>query len=132
MIAETTTQHSTASTSASSDADRAVRTDIECWARASEFLTELIGSPPDHLLWDDTHHLRGHGHIGGRELIVIAPRDDDHQTVVLTVEDWDAVRRASTDQRRDLLNALAIADHNRLVAVLSGHRHASSLLTVAA
>jgi hypothetical protein len=131
MTAETTTQHSTTSTSDSSDADRAVRPDSECWARASEFLTELIGSPPDDLLWDDTHHLQGHGHLHGRELIVIAPRDDDHQTVVLTAEDWDAVRRASTDRRRDLLNACAITDHNRLVTVLSDHRNASSF-TVAA
>jgi hypothetical protein len=129
MFAEATTHHSTTSTSATTAADRAVRPDIECWARASEFLTELIGSPPDDLLWDDTHHLRGHGHVRGRELIVIAPRDDDHQTVVLTAEDWDAVRRASTDQRRDLLSACAIADHNRLVAVLSDQR---SFLTVAA
>ena len=132
MIAETTTQHATTSTSASNDADRVVRPDIECWARASEFLTELIGSPPDDLLWDDTHHLQGHGHLHGRELIVIAPRDDDHQTVVLTAEDWDAVRRASTNQRRDLLNACAIAEHTRLVAVLSDARNASSILTVAA
>ena len=132
MIAETTTKHSTTSTSDSSDADRAVRPDSECWARASEFLTELIGSPPDDLLWDDTYHLQGHGHFHGRELIVIAPRDDDHQTVVLTAEDWDAVRRASTDQRRDLLNACALIDHNRLVAVLSDQRLDSSSLTIAA
>ena len=132
MIAETTTQHSAAGTSGSRDADRVVRTDIECWARASDFLTELIGSPPDDLLWDDTHHLQGHGHVHGRELIVIAPRDDHHRPVVLTTEDWDAVRRVSTDQRRDLLNACAIADHNRLVAVLSDQRNASSFLAVAA
>ncbi len=133
MITETTTQHSTKSNSVRSDADRAVRPDAECWARASEFLTELIGSPPDDLVWDDTHHLQGHGRLSGRDLIVIAPRDDDHQTVVLTAEDWDAVRRASTDQRRHLLEACAIADHNRLVAVLSDHRNAdSSFLTVAA
>ena len=132
MIAETTTQHSTTSTSVSSDADRAVRPDIECWARASEFLTELIGSPPDDLRWDDTHHLQGHGHLHGRELIIIAPRDDHHQTVVLTAEDWAAVRRANSDQRRDLLNTCAIADHNQLVAMLSHQRNASSFLTVAA
>jgi hypothetical protein len=103
-------------------AARPVRPDSECWARANEFLIELIGSPPDDLLWDDTHHLQGHVHLHGRELIVIAPRDDDHQTVVLTSEDWDAIRRASTDQRRDLLTACAIADRNRLVAVLSEER----------
>ena len=122
MIAETTTYHATTSTSASSDAHRAVRPDIECWAKASEFLTELIGPPPDDLLWDDTHHLQGHSHLHGRELIVITPRDDDHQTIVLTAEDWNTVRWASTDQRRDLLNACAIADHNRLVAVLRSRR----------
>ena len=132
MIAETTTKHSTTSTSHRSDADRAVRPDRECWARASEFLTELIGSPPDDLQWDDTHHLQGHGHLHGRELIVIASRDDDHQTVVLTAEDWDAVRRASSDQRRGLLNACAIIDHNRLVAVLSDQRRDSNSLTIAA
>jgi hypothetical protein len=132
MIAETITRNATTNTSASRDADRVVRSDVECWARASEFLTELIGSPPDDLLWDDTHHLRGHGHVGGRELVVIAPRDDNHQTIVLTAEDWDTVRRASTDQRRDLLSASAISDHNRLVSVLADQRTDSSFLTVAA
>ena len=132
MIAETTTLQCTTSTSAHGDAGRHVRPDIECRARASEFLTELIGSPPDDLRWDATYRLQGHGHLDGRELIVIAPRDDDHHTVVLTAEDWDAVRQAGADQRRDLLAACAIADHNRLVAVLSEHRTAGSLLTLAA
>ena len=75
MTAETTTKHSTTSTSDSNNADRAVRPDGECWAKASEFLTELIGSPPDDLVWDATYHLQGHSHIDGRELVVIAPRD---------------------------------------------------------
>ena len=132
MNREPTAQQSMTSTSARSGADRAVRPDSECWAKAREFLTALIGSPPDDLLWDDTHHLQGHGHLLGRELIVIAPRDDDHETIVLTAEDWGTVRRASNDQRRDLLNACAIADHNQLVAVLSDHRHESNFLTIAA
>jgi hypothetical protein len=132
MIVETTTLHSTTSTSADSHAGRTVRPDIDCRAKANEFLTELIGSPPDDLRWDDTYHLQGHGHLNGRELIVIAPRDDDHQTVVLTAEDWDAVRRAGADQRRDLLDACAIADHNRLAAVLGEHRNAASALAIAA
>jgi hypothetical protein len=132
MTAGTTTEHFTTSTITSGESDRAVRSDSECWAKALEFLTGLTGSPPADLVWDDTHHLQGHGRLHGRELVVIAPRDDDHQTVVLTTEDWDAVRRASTDQRRDLLDACAIADHERLVAVLSDHRRASSLRTVAA
>jgi hypothetical protein len=132
MTVEITILHSTTSPSADGDADRRVRPDIECRAKASEFLTELIGSPPDDLRWDATYRLQGHGHLDGRELIVIAPRDDDHQTVVLTAEDWDAVRQAGGDQRRDLLDACAIEDHNRLVAVLSEHRSAANLLSIAA
>ena len=132
MIAETNTQHLTSTTWNSNAGDRAARPDVECRAKASEFLTELIGSPPEDLLWDDTHHLQGHSQLHGRELVVIAPRDEDHRTVVLTAEDWDAVRRANTDQRRDLLDACAIADHKRLVAVMSEHQNAPRCLTVAA
>lgn len=102
---------------------RTIRSETECRARANEFLTELIGSPPEDLVWDDTHHLQGHSHLHGHELVVIAPRDDEHQTVVLTIEDWDAVRIAGAQHVRTLLDACAIADHNRLVAVLSGRQH---------
>jgi hypothetical protein len=119
MIGNSNIQHRTPTTRNSSAADQAARPDIECRAKASEFLTELIGSRAADLLWDDTHHLQGHSQLHGRELVVIASRDEDHQTVVLTAEDWDAVRLADTDQRRDLLDACAIADHKRLVAVMS-------------
>lgn len=108
--------------SSTAQGHRAVHSDTECWARAQEFLTELIGCPPDDLLWDDTHHLQGHGHLNGCELIVIAPRDDAHHTVVLTAQDWDAVRRSSTDRRLDLLNACAITDHQRLVSAIRRSR----------
>ena len=121
MIADTNTQQLQSTTTNSNAADRA-RPDVECRATASEFLTELIGSPPEDLLWDDTHLLQGHSRLDGLELVVIAPRDDDHHTVVLTAEDWDAVRRANADQRRDLLDTCAIADHKRLVAVISDHQ----------
>ena len=131
MIAETTSLQSRTGSSTISEADRVIRPDVECQARAREFLSELVGSPSDDLPWDDTYHLRGHGHLHGHELIVIAPRDDDHHTVVLTAEDWDVVRQASTDQRRDLLENCAIADRDRLVAVLSDHRITPSFLTVA-
>ena len=111
---------------------RRMRSDSESQAVASEFLAELIGSAPDDLEWDDTHHLQGHGHLDGHELVVIAPRDDQHRTIVLIAEDWDAVRRASADQRHGLLEACAIADHNRLVAVLRDHWMSCRRLTVAA
>ena len=121
MIADTNTQQVTSATRNSNAADRA-RPDVACRATASEFLTELIGSPHEALFWDATHLLQGHSRLDGLELVVIAPRDDDHHTVVLTAEDWDAVRRANADQRRDLLDTCAIADHKRLVAVISDHQ----------
>ena len=114
------------------DFGRRVRSDSESQAIAREFLTVLIGTAPDDLEWDDTHHLQGHGHLDGHELIVIAPRDDQHRTIVLIAEDWDAVSRATADQRRGLLEACAIADHNRLVAVLRDHWMSCHPLTVAA
>ena len=119
MFADTNTQHRTSTTRNTNAVDRAPRRDIDCQARASEFLTDLIGSAPENLLWDDTYHLQGRSQLHGRELVVIAPRDEHHQTVVLTAEDWDAIRRATTDQRRDLLDTCAIADHERLVAVMA-------------
>jgi hypothetical protein len=99
---------------------------------AWEFLIELIGSAPDDLAWDDIHHLQGHGHLDGRELVVIAPRDDLHRTIVLIAEDWDAVSRAGADERRELLEVCAIADRDRLVAVLRDHSTSCRPLTVAA
>jgi len=100
---------------------RLVRSDSDSQAMACVFLTELLGSVPDDLAWDDIHHLQGHGHLDGHELVVIAPRDDSHRTIVLIAEDWDAVSRASADERRALLEGCAIADHDRLVAVLHDH-----------
>jgi len=121
MIADTNTNQLPSTTRDSNAAERA-RPDIECRATASEFLAELIGSPHEGLLWDATHLLQGHSRLDGVELVVIAPRDEAHQTVVLTAHDWDAVRRADTDQRRHLLDVCAIADHERLVAVISDHQ----------
>ena len=71
---------------------------------------------------DHTHRLQGHAHLGGRELVVIAPRDDAHSTVVLTTQDWDQVRLAGGEQRRSMLGACAIADRRQLMAVLANHR----------
>ena len=96
------------------------RPDTECRARAREYLVDLIGAPPDDLSWDNTHRLRGHAHLGGRELVVIAPRDEAHSTIVLTASDWDEIRRAAGDQRRSLLGAYAINNRSRLAAVLAG------------
>jgi len=117
-----TRKHTTTPDNQTIDGERHVRSDAECQAEACEFLTELIGSLPADLSWDDTHHLQGHGHLDGHELVVIAPRDDRHHTVVLTAEDWDAVSRASSDQRRALLKKYAIGDHRHLIAALRPRR----------
>jgi hypothetical protein len=79
----------------------------------------LIGSEPDDLCWDERHHLQGHAHVHGKELVVIAPRDDDHHVLVLTPEDWDDVRRAHPERRVELLRRCAIEDHDRLTQVLA-------------
>ena len=63
---------------------------------------------------------------------MIAARDDDHQTVVLTVEDWDAVRRANSDQRRDLLDTCSIHDHDQLLTAISDRQQRSWNLNIAA
>ena len=101
-------------------AERVQRSDTECRARARQFLIHLIGAMPDDLTWDHTHRLQGHARLAGHQLVVIAPRDDDHRTVVLTRRDWEQVRRADGAQRRSLLGSCAIADRGRLAAVLAG------------
>jgi hypothetical protein len=79
----------------------------------------LLGSAPDDLCWDETHHLQGHAHVDGRELVVIASRDEEHHVLVLTPADWDEIRRARRDERADLLRRCAIADHDSLARVLA-------------
>jgi hypothetical protein len=79
----------------------------------------LLGFAPDDLCWDTTHHLQGHAHVDGRELVVIATRDNEHHVLVLTPEDWADIRRAHPDQRRELVRRCAIEDRERLVQVLA-------------
>ena len=107
----------TTATAANTD-ERVRRPDAVCRARARQFLVDLIGAVPDDLRWDGTHRLQGRAHLGGHELVVIAPRDEAHRTVVLTTHDWAQVRLASADQRRSLLRTCAIADRGRLAEVL--------------
>ena len=109
-------------TAATTDAvGRVPRPDTECHARARDFLVGVLGARPDALTWDHTHPLQGHAQLGESELVVIAPRDNAHSTVVLTTQDWDQVRLSGGEQRRSLLGAYAIADRRQLVAVLANH-----------
>lgn len=93
----------------------------ECHHRADAYLTILIGTAPDDLCWDPIHQLQGHAHLGTCELVVIAPRDTAHETLVLTAEDWEEVRRTEVAARPELLEQLAIHDHDELVAAVAGH-----------
>lgn len=93
-------------------------TEDEGQARAGVFLRRLIGAAPTDLCWDETHHLQGHAHVGDRELVVIAPRDKVHETVVLTAEDWDEVRHASGELAGEMVRRRAIHDHDSLLAIV--------------
>jgi hypothetical protein len=95
------------------------RPDTECWAFAVEFLTNVIGTPPDGLWWDTCHPLRGRLSVRGLEFVVIAPRDTQHKSLVLTAFDWDEIHRLCSHERSALLVERAITNHERLEAVLA-------------
>lgn len=62
--------------------------------RALEHLADVAGDEcVDRVRWDADHHLQGHVDVAGRHLVVIAPRDDEHEPLVLSEADWDALRR---------------------------------------
>ena len=104
--------------------------DHECRARAYAYLVELIGDRPETLTWDSTHRLQGHVHVGCCDLVVIAPRDALHEPLVLTASSWDAVRRSSAGQRRELLDTCAITDQSALASVLESDELAMYALPV--
>jgi hypothetical protein len=95
------------------------RNDNECQTSAGQYLTDLIGAPPDDLLWDNDHHLQGHAHCHGREIIVIAARDDQHHALVLSPEDWDVIRHDDGSHRGEMMRECAIDSRSRLLAALA-------------
>ena len=97
---------------------RLYRSDDESHAQATEFLTALVGSTPERIVWDTTNRLEGHLRVRGHELVVIAARDEVHRPVVLTVDDWAAVRRDGRSPGA-LLARCAIVDRKRLAAALN-------------
>ena len=96
-----------------------------CRARAHKFLVELVGGRSHSLTWDSTHCLQGHVHIGSRELVVIAARNEAHNPVVLTPPSWDAVRRSPGAQRRELLASCSITDRTHLASILESDEQMS-------
>lgn len=99
--------------SAAHAASTSRHTDAECRERATSYLARVAGCVPDDLMWDDTFHLQAHAHLRGHELVVIAPRDDEHQPVVLTAMDWDDVRLRD-DNRQQRIQQLTLSDPFRL------------------
>lgn len=69
-------------------------TDEQAHERALRHLAECEGTDcAERVCWDPDHHLQGHVDVDGRHLVLIAPRDDAHAPLVLSEQDWDAVRR---------------------------------------
>jgi hypothetical protein len=105
---------------------------VNCQARAYDFLVRLTGSRPEALTWDSTHRLQGHIHLSGHELVVIATHDASQRPVVLTAQDWDAVRRSSSEQRHNFIKSNAITDHSGLVSALGSGEGSSHMHTALA
>ena len=88
--------------------------DEDAHAAACSFLARLIGSHDHAVRWDTTYHLQGHTFVNGLELVVIAPRDGRHGTLVVTGEDWDEIHRVPGAQREALLSTCSITSRRRL------------------
>lgn len=67
--------------------------DDQAHVRALEHLASVAGAEcTARVCWDLEHHLQGHVDVAGRHVVLIAPRDDEHEPVVLSEADWDALR----------------------------------------
>jgi len=61
---------------------------------ALERLAAVAGDECLHrVCWDTEHHLQGHVDVAGQHMVLIASRDADHEPLVLSEDDWDALRR---------------------------------------
>jgi hypothetical protein len=66
--------------------------DARAHARAHDRLVAVVGCDCE-IRWDADHCLQGHVDLDGSHLVVIAGRDDAHEPLVLTEDEWDAMRR---------------------------------------
>ena len=67
--------------------------DQQAHKRALDHLARCVGDDcAERVCWDPVHHLQGHLDVDGTHLVVIAPRDDEHDPLVLSEADWDALR----------------------------------------
>ncbi len=66
--------------------------DDQAHALAHDRLTAVVGCDCE-IRWDAEHCLQGHVDLDGSHLVVIACRDVLHRPLVLTEDQWDALRR---------------------------------------
>jgi hypothetical protein len=68
--------------------------DHQAHERALELLSSVHGPEcASRVCWDPVHQLQGHVDVAGEHLVLIATRDEVHDPLVLTEQDWDALRR---------------------------------------
>ena len=68
--------------------------DDQAHQRAERYLDSVFGAAcACEVRWDCDHHLQGHLDHCGTHLVVIAPRDDEHEPIVMSETEWDACRR---------------------------------------
>ncbi len=68
--------------------------DDQAHERALHHLATCVGNDcSDEVCWDPEHHLQGHVDVDGHHLVLIAPRDVAHEPMVLSEQEWDALRR---------------------------------------
>jgi hypothetical protein len=85
--------------------------DADCRARACRLFDEIVGASSGVLRWDEKHHLQAHAHVGDRDYVLIAPRDEEHEPILLDKEDWDHVSHTVGPERAALLRHYAIRRH---------------------
>lgn len=89
--------------------------DADCRERACRLFSDVFAdvfpevcASDDVLVWDGTHHLQAHAHVGDRDYVLIASRDEEHEPVLLEKDDWDHVSHAFGPERGSLLRTYAI------------------------
>lgn len=69
--------------------------DDQAHQRAERYLASVLGADcACEVRWDSYHHLQGHLDHSGQHFVVIAPRDNEHDPIVMSDTEWDARRRS--------------------------------------
>ncbi len=60
--------------------------------------------------WDRDHHVQGHLEHSGKHLVVIEPRDDEHDPIVMSETECDTRRRGHLANNRRTCAAVEMND----------------------